>query len=316
MNAGTMIGPNLNAMRPDKNRFTCNVIIGLTFEKNRWQYLLALPVYWLLILWVMAKKKICDLLGRVRPATNTLWMDGLGSEMMQIRKGAASWKALNLIYNHRFGEKKTLGGLIDDFWIGMINAQAVRNRFKMVKREVRQELLSFRHEPEVRIISLACGSAQAILEVIAEFKKAGVLVRALLVDIDQTAIDYASRLAQELDVADRVETRKMNVFRASRLVRDFNPHVVEMLGLLDYLNRDQAIWLIGGIYRELMPDGLFLTCNIAPNPERAFLKWVIDWEMVYRRPEDLVDVIASSGFADYRLIYEPLNVHGIVAARK
>ncbi|MFA5318880.1 MAG: hypothetical protein WC387_00765, partial [Candidatus Paceibacterota bacterium] len=60
----------------------------------------------------------------------------------------------------------------------------------------------------------------------------------------------------------------------------------------------------------------YLTCNIAPNFEQHFLKWVINWPMIYRSPRELADVIEQACFDDFRLIYEPLMIHGIVVAHK
>ena len=289
----------------------------LDFETNRWLYRCLLPLYWLLTLWVMAKKGLWRMLGKpAGPAINTLWFDGLGRQLRRIKEGSTSWKALDVIYHHRFGACRTLGGRIDDFWIGMLNAQAVRNRLKLARREIRQALLAHQSEPEIRMISLACGSAEAALDVIGRLKREGILVRALLVDIDPSALAYARCLATRFGVEDRVTIVRTNAFRIARLAKRFKPHLVEMLGLLDYLSQDQAVWLARQIKEDLVAGGRFLTCNIAPNPERHFLKWVINWPMIYRTPRQLADVVIQAGFAEHRLLYEPLKVHGIVIARK
>jgi hypothetical protein len=309
------ISSDLSLLESEEDGSTSRVekLSRSAYERRRWPYLLAQPIYWLIILWVIAKKKIYQLVGRkTSPFINTLWMDGLGPVMRQVKEGAASWKALDLIYNYRFGTS----GLIDDFWLGMINGQAVRNRLKLAKQEIRRAIRTFSSEAEVRIVSLACGSAEGVLEEIARFKEKGIIVRALLVDMDQTALEYAERLARQLEVADQVETIKANVFKVSRLAADFHPHVIEMLGLLDYLPQDRAIWLADRIKSVLLPGGLFLTCNIRPNVEQFFLKWVINWPMIYRTSQELAEVASQAGFEDFRLIYEPLRVHGLVIARK
>ncbi len=284
------------------------------FEKKRWLYVLTLPISWLLTLYVMVKKGICKFFHVPGLFTNTLWFDGLGSSNREIKDGAASWKALNIIYNHRFNE--SILNIVDDFWIGMINAQAVRNRYKLVKQEVRRAILQFNDYKEVRLVSLACGSAQAVIEIMAEFKDEGILVRTILVDIDQNALDYASNLAEQNGVTGQIITIKASVSEIDSIASDFKPQVIEMLGLLDYIPREKAIKLARKIYESLEIKGIFLTCNIAPNIERYFLTWVIDWPMIYRKPSDLVEIIHKAGFSDFRIIYEPLKVHGLVVATK
>ncbi len=284
------------------------------FENKRWMYLFTVPFGWVLTLWVMAKKSFCWTLG-IEPKVNTIWFDGLGLQCRAIKEGAASWKALDLIYNHEFGQGRSVRGAIDDFWIGMLNAQAVRNRLKLVKQELRSALLRSGNQ-EVRLLSLAAGSAQAVIEVMAELKSEGVLVQAMLLDIDQTALDYSEMLAMEHGVRDQIETVKASVVQVKRVASDFSPDVIEMLGLLDYIPQEKAIRLVSKIYQSLKPDGIFLTCNIRRNPEMHFLRWVIDWEMIYRTPKELIEVVTKAGFQDYRLVYEPLRMHGILVARK
>ena len=286
------------------------------FEKRRWPYILTMPISWLLTLWVMAKKVVCRTLGKAGPDINTFWFDGLGLSNRAIKEGAASWKALDIIYNHPFGQKKSIGGFVDDFWIGMINAQAVRNRLKLVKQEIRRAILRFSDDGEIRLLSLAAGSAQGVIEVMAELKTEGIKVRALLLDIDQTALDYAIQLAYRHGVGNQIETVKTSVAQVARISRNFQPQVIEMLGLLDYIPHDKAIRLLGSIYNSLGTNGIFLTCNICHNPERHFLKWVINWPMIYRTIDRLEQIIRGAGFSNYRFIYEPLKVHCLVVAQK
>lgn len=286
------------------------------FEKRRWPYMLTMPVSWLLTLWVMAKKAVRRWLGQPDPPINTFWFDGLGLSNRAIKEGAASWKALDIIYNHPFGQKKSVGGLADDFWIGMMNAQAVRNRLKLIKQEIRRAILRFNNSSEVRLLSLAAGSAQGVIEVMAELKAQGITVRSLLLDIDQSALDYTLELATRHGVADQIAAVKTSVTHVLKVSRDFRPQIIEMLGLLDYIPQDKAIRLVGKIWESLEAKGIFLTCNIGHNLERHFLTWVINWPMLYRTPAALAAIVTAAGFSDYRLIYEPCKIHCLVIAQK
>lgn len=300
----------------NNGRAILRVVKPVEFEERRWPYLMTMPIFWVLTLWVMAKKKIRRLLGKSDPNINTFWFDGLGLSCRGIKDGVASWRALDIIYNHNFGQKKGLRGFVDDFWIGMINAQAVRNRLKLVKQEIRRAILRFSNHREVRILSLAAGSAQGVIEVMAELKKEGIRVRALLLDIDQTALDYAKQLACKYGVGDQIETVKASATQVARVSKGFKPQIIEMLGLLDYIPQDKAIRLVRKIRDSLESKGIFLTCNVRHNPEQHFLKWVINWSMIYRTPAELTEIVSEAGFRDSRLVYEPLKIHGLVIAQK
>lgn len=286
------------------------------FETKRWPYVLTMPISWLLTLWVIVKKIFYRWLGKTDPKINTLWFDGLGLSCRGIKDGSASWRSLDIIYNYRFGQKKGLSGVVDDFWIGMVNAQAVRNRLKLVKQEVEQAIMQFDGFREVRLLSLAAGSAQGVIEVMAKLKTKGIMVRTLLLDIDQTTLDYAKTLAERHEVGNQIETVIKSAACVARVSRDFQPHIIEMLGLLDYIPHCKAIRLVRKILGSLPDNGIFLTCNIAPNPEMHFLRWVINWQMIYRGPAELAEIIIKAGFDNCRLVYEPLDIHGLAIAQK
>jgi ubiquinone/menaquinone biosynthesis C-methylase UbiE len=272
---------------------------------------------WLLVAYVILKKTIRNLLGFPAPHTNTFWFDAIGSESRKVKEYATTWRAMDIIYNHPFPLRRTLRGLVDEFYWNSLNCQALRNRLKLIKTELRFAISQIdTSEKEIRIMSLACGSADASIEIIAEFKKKGRVIRAVLVDIDQDALNRAENLAMHYGVEDQIETRKDSAYSLSEISRDFKPHIIEMLGLLDYIPEGEVIALTKKIQESLEPKGVFITCNISPNAEQHFLKWVIDWPMVYRNPEELADIAGIVGFSDYRLIYEPLKIHGLLIAKK
>lgn len=304
--------------RQKKERINPKQIIKTNvFESRRFPYVYLIPGMWFLIAYVLAKKALFWLFFGSKPKINFLFFDGLGPWSRKVKHGAASWRALDIIYNHPFEQTNSLGSLVDEFWWFSQNCQAVRNRFKLVKQEVKKAILHFSdYGDEVRLVSLACGSAQAIIEVVSELKRQGIKIRVLLIDMEQEALSYAEGLADQNGVREQIETIKANACQAARILHDFRPHIVEMLGLLDYLPQETAIRLISGINKSLVLGGIFLTCNIRHNPERHFVRWVIDWKMVYRSPASLAEVIEKSGFDTYRIVYEPLNMHGVVIAEK
>jgi len=286
------------------------------FETRRWPYVMTMPISWLLTLWVMAKKTVYRWLGKAGPKINTFWFDGLGLSCRMVKDGQASWRALDEIYNYQFGRKNCHWEAVDNFWQGMLNCQAVRNRLKLAKQEIARAILRFSDDGEVRLLSLAAGSAQGVIEVMAELKSKGIQVRALLLDVDQTALDYAKKLADRHGVGNQIETVKTSAACVCRVSRDFQPHIIEMLGLLDYIPHDKAIRLIRKILTSLPDKGIFLTCNIASNIEMHFLRWVVNWSMIYRTPAELTEIVTKAGFDDCRLVYEPLNIHGLAIAKK
>ena len=285
------------------------------YENCSWPYVMSAPFMWLIVGYVMLKKKIYSLLGLSKPKINTFFFDGLGKNSRKVKEYAASWKALDIVYNHPFPYNLDIGTILDEFYWNSLNCQALRNRRKLIKEELRKILFKLKGE-NVKLMSLACGSGEVIIELVIELKKAGIKLEALLIDIDDEAIERAEELIKKYGLEKDVQTRKGDVNDVEIIANDFKPNIIEMMGFIDYLNQEQAIEITKKIRGSLTEGGYFITCNINSNIEKLFLTWVIDWPMNYRNPEELSDVAKMADFKNYCLIYEPLNIHGIIIARK
>lgn len=299
--------------------FTKQPIKSDSYETIRWPYFLSLPFMWFITISVMVKKKLYKALNMPNPEINNFFFDGLGLACRKVKEYAKTWKAMDLIYNHTFPKKLLLGGALDEFYWHGLNCQALRNRYKLVKKELRNAISKFETGQEVRIASLACGSAQCLIEIVTEYKAKDITIRAILIDIAPEALEAAKNLAAKYSVSDQVETHQINLSNTNEneIVLDkFKPQIIEMLGFLDYVDQVEAISFVKKLYGCLPEDGILITCNIAPNMERYFLKWVINWPMVYRRENILKEIAEKSGFREYKVIYEPLKIHGILIAKR
>ena len=279
-------------------------------------YVLSLPFMWLITIYVMVKKRSYKILGWGQPKINSIFFDGLGKESRKVKEYATTWRAMEIVYNHPFTQKWTLGGMLDEFyWFGL-NCQGLRNRLKLIKDELRKAILNVDNDGEIRLVSLACGSAESVIEIIAEAKAKNKIIKAKFVDIDGAGIERARATAKHYGVEDQIEMQVGSIYDMFESYKEFKPQIVEMMGFLDYISQEKAISVVSKIREILAPNGFLITCNIHPNIEQHFLKWVINWPMVYRSPKDLADIATKAGFTEYRLIYEPLKVHGLLVAKK
>jgi hypothetical protein len=63
-------------------------------------------------------------------------------------------------------------------------------------------------------------------------------------------------------------------------------------------------------------EGFFLTCHIHPNMESYFLRYVINWDMLYRTKHQLEDLLVEGGFLSAELHTEPHLIHSVAVAQK
>jgi len=251
---------------------------------------------------------------RLDPQSNSLLFDRKSSGGRLLKEKSAQWQALHYLYNFNDGRTKDL---LDWFWAkNLLNAKAVRNRLKVVRALLKNEIKRQKkvNDDCVRILYLACGSAESLLAVLSELENASIEV--MLVDQNQGALEKAEQIAKRYNIRNKVQLREANVFRRTKqFTQEFQPHMVQMIGLLDYLSDEQAVRIIEWVESEMLEYGAFMTCNIFPNPERPFVRVVTDWEMNYREPDDLVRIPAQAGFDHTEVFVEPQGIHGVSLSR-
>jgi len=289
----------------------------LEYEGNEWVDIIRLPINLVLAVWVALKKKIFGPNLKI----NTFWFDGISPVCREIKENARKWRALDIVYNYNFFKKELdFRTALTNFWLRIKNARAVRNRLKLIKKKLKEEIekLSYRKVHNIRLLSIACGSAQGVIEIMSGFRRKGNSIKAVFLDLDPTAIEYSKKLAQEKGVSDLIIFINASASRLEEVVDNFNPNIVEMVGFLDYKPKDKAINLIRTINRILAPEGVTLISNIAPDAEKLFLAQVINWPMIYRSPKEFSEVLIESGFnpQNCQIVYEPLGIQGIAICKK
>ena len=269
--------------------------------------------------WADAKKRFLKLFGR-EPKHNFILGDGISPGGAHVRDTATSYDAIESIYMHRNQARtermtfKQLTSLYADrVWMNIRNAQALRNRKLIATLELKRTIASYAiMGEEVRIFSLACGSARAVIEAVAEMQPYA-HIRVLLVDRSENALAYARKLALEYNVSDIVITKKGNVLRFEREVGDFDPNICEMVGFIDYWKDGLVIELLKRIREHLGAYGTLLTCQIHPNSEQYFLEQIVNWKMVYRTIDRFNEMLEEAGY-DVRIVTEPHKIHSVAVA--
>ena len=263
----------------------------------------------------------------ILPILNTLpWKGGTFIFTKSSKSAASIYKlsktssALEFLYTFN-GKFDFTNSFLDSFFTffwqhNILNAKAARNRIKLVKRELSLAIEDLHRDKKrpINVFSLASGSARAIIEVAADLKKAGVLLEVKLLDLSPEALALSKKIALEKGVEDGiVEYCNDKVSNFLKYCKDWKPDIIEMVGFLDYLNQDKAIKLSSDIFSVLPLGGIFITCNIRNNYERKFISKVVDWQMIYREPEELLGVLLGGGFKPQKckIIYDPTLIHGL-----
>ncbi len=231
--------------------------------------------------------------------------------------------ALEVLYDKgkAFSKKNILENVFRYIWFNLGNSKAVRNRLKLVQREIRHYLRSVvNHKKEINIISIASGSSRAVIEAINhdEYIR-DVKISITFLDKSAHAIEYSKKLSvnithPHIDLEWIQDT--VGGFFKKQPIKKFD--VVEIVGLLDYFDDEKVLDTFTNIYNILNESGTLITANISHNEEEPFVTRIIDWSMIYRTPHELALLAEKAGFKynKMKVFYEPLKVHGLVVAQK
>ncbi|HBC57555.1 MAG TPA: hypothetical protein DCZ03_10365 [Gammaproteobacteria bacterium] len=266
-------------------------------------------------------QKIMWEMGRDSSHVSRFFFDRFSHINHRAKYGAADWRSLDLFYNYHTKVKpsvrKNLEGFLTHYWMEkMENRQAVTNRFKIVVNLLSDAFCRFEQESEIRVLSIASGSAQAVIAAIK--KNPDLNIKAVLIDNDKTAIDISRQNVKEAGLEDHFEFVLGTTRKIEEVCEQFHPHIIEMVGLMDYLTDTKAIRTVSRIRNCLPENGVFLTGNIRHNREMLFLFWVLLWPMIYRTEEQLSKVMTEAGFSSEQvsLYYEPFMIHGVAMATR
>lgn len=279
-------------------------------ETLAWPYILSVPFFHVLATGVKWKK---GRKGFDPSKPYTRFYDGACPATLKIREGAARWPALEVIYNWK-PQHGGITGLIEQYWLNMRSAQAVRNRFKIVTKLVRAQAMTvLNRQGSVNVMSIASGSGQCIFEALKGLPN----VNILCVDSDPTAIVHSQEMACRYGFSN-ITWYENDILKPGAVSRatGFNPDIVEMVGLIDYLSDSTIVNLCNRVYDVLADKGTLVTGHIHRNPETYFLEVVSDWKMKYRTKKQLIALLNTSRFGYCEAHTEPHNIFTVVTSQK
>ncbi len=298
----------------DKRKLFSEIDADINFEINRPIDFFYVPLFFLISVWVSIKKLI-----RPKIEINFYFFDGISSLCKLVKDNATNWRALDFTYNHHSSEKKIDNRVYDFYWRNLRSSRGLRNRLKIVKFLINKNIEEIaKRKKNIKIVSIASGSAQGVIECASMAREKEINVIILLIDLDQTALDHAKKLAKINQLEGQIEFFCEKASVVSRVCNEFKPDIIEMVGFLEYRPKEKAIKLVKSIYDGINVGGTFITSQVCDGIDRLFMDGVLNWPMIYRDPEDSLAILLAAGFNqdNCSFFWEPLKIHYIMDCKK
>lgn len=211
---------------------------------------------------------------------------------------AGDYETILAIYDQQPAGTDRLGKLLDAAALRFQGAKAVFNRRTLLADEIRRTAASV-SPGTARVLSMACGPAQELLDVF-DANGGGGRVQATLVDMDPNALDYVRARLKALGADHRAKTVLCNLIHTALGAVDVEVGPQDLIysaGLIDYFDDTLVVALMDLAHGWLAPGGRVILGNFHPrNPDRAFLDHVLDWKLIHRTEADMNRLYRASRF--------------------
>ncbi len=223
-------------------------------------------------------------------------------------KQPGGWRCLEIVYRN---EPRTL---LDRFFLSSHSARGARNRLRVLQEEICECIEQrARVSNPVKLISFGSGPGHEILAGIERFQ-GNLAVEATCVDKEPSTLEYGSVLAAQKGLSDCIKYIQGNVLRMNVVVAQYDVGILS--GLVDYFDFETAVSVLKMVKEQLLPGGNVLVANMRRHYLASTMSILGDWNLVYREPKDVENILAASGYADIKVWLEPEKVFCIGRGRK
>lgn len=238
---------------------------------------------------------------------------------------AGDYEMVNMILRDPHEGSSLFAKMVNVWLLNQPVAQAHRNRVRYLKRRLTEETARVAGQGrQARILNLGCGPAGEIQEFLAQDEISNWADFRLL-DFNDETLRYAEGRLTDLrqrhhrDAVLAFEKRSVHQLLkdcARRVTGNYD--FIYCAGLFDYLSDRVCRRLTTMFYDMLAPGGLLITTNVSSaNPVRTGMAFILEWNLVYRDDQQMLQLIPDGAPPNQCLIQaDATNVNLFLEVRK
>jgi CRP-like cAMP-binding protein/SAM-dependent methyltransferase len=211
---------------------------------------------------------------------------------------AGDYLSIHNIYQNQARGIGRMGPIVDRMFLETPPSRAVRNRRTLLAGEIVRSVQA-RNGAGTRVMCLASGPATEIFDAFEQLPDPAKL-KATLLDIDLQALAFVDDLRTRRRLTQQVALVNENLialFLGRTRVNVEPQDLIYSIGLIDYLNDRLVGKLLQFAHANLAPGGRVLLGNFHPkNPAKEFMDYVLEWNLIHRKEEDMDRLFRESPF--------------------
>jgi len=214
------------------------------------------------------------------------------------RGSTGDYLTIKWIYENKPEGVGRIGPLLDRCLLDLPMLRAVRNQCTIIAHEIRRAIEK-KEDSCLQVTCLGCGPAEEIFDVFMELHDPSCLC-ATLIDVDLQALASVGERLDKMKLAGYVKMNNANLvyLATNRQKLDVGGQdLVYSMGITNYFDDKIVLSLMNYIHTLLGPGGRVLFSNFhTGNPDRAFMKHVLNWHIFHRTEDDMNRLFVSSSF--------------------
>lgn len=217
---------------------------------------------------------------------------------------AGDYEMVNMMLRSPYEGSSAFAKILNYALLNTEPVVAHRNRIDFLVEMLQGECRKRVAKGKTRVFNLACGPAVEVQRFLSECEEAD-LAEIDLLDFNAETLEYTRNRIDEARMSGGRETR-VRYFQRSvhQLLRaasqggeeDFRDYdVVYCAGLFDYLSQRVCKRLVELFCTMVRPGGRVIVTNVAAsNPRKAWMEYVMEWNLIYRDNAEMEDLIPDN----------------------
>ena len=217
---------------------------------------------------------------------------------------AGDYEMVNMMLRNPYEGSSAFAKLLNFALLNTEPVVAHRNRIDFLIDKLRSQCarrVSLGSRGKTRVFNLACGPAMEVQRFLRECEESD-LAEIDLLDFNPETLEYTRERIQEAKMGGGRETQ-VRYFQRSvhQLLRSAtqggddeftNYDIVYCAGLFDYLSQRVCKRLVELFCTMIRPGGIVIVTNVAAsNPRKAWMEYVMEWNLIYRGEEEMNDLV-------------------------